>query len=168
MSSEFRVRSLESNTPNPIRISEFKSPNSELNYSELMIVGTGIDIVNIERIEQVMARWGDLFLGRVFTEKEIFWCQRRARPSECFAVFFAAKEAFLKAIGTGLRNGIQWTDIEVEHEPSGKPRLSFRRKAKELLETNRIQRAFVTLSHDRPCAVAHVILEGRNDEGSDR
>jgi holo-[acyl-carrier protein] synthase len=67
-----------------------------------------------------------------------------------------------------LRNGIQWTDIEVEHESSGKPHLSFRRKAKELLETNRIQRTFVTLSHDRPCAVAHVILEGRNDEGSDR
>ena len=133
-----------------------------------MIFGIGIDIVNIERIEQVMARWGDLFLGRVFTEKEIFWCQRRARPSECFAVLFAAKEAFLKAIGTGLRNGIQWTDIEVEHESSGKPHLSFRRKAKELLETNRIQKASVTLSHDRPCAVAHVILEGRNNEGSDR
>jgi holo-[acyl-carrier protein] synthase len=144
--------------------SEIRTPNSELD----MIFGTGIDIVNIERIEQVMARWGDIFLGRVFTEKEIFWCQRRARPAECFAVFFAAKEAFLKAIGTGLRNGIQWTDIEVEHEPSGKPRLSFRRKAKEFLETNQIQRAFVTLSHDRPCAVAHVILEGRNDEGSDR
>jgi len=133
-----------------------------------MIFGTGIDVVNIERIEHVMSRWGDLFLGRIFTEKEIFWCQRRARPSECFAVFFAAKEAFLKAIGTGLRNGIQWTDIEVEHESSGRPRLSFRRKAKELLETNQIQRAFITLSHDRPCAVAHVILEGRNDEGSDR
>jgi holo-[acyl-carrier protein] synthase len=168
MRSEFGVRSLESNTPNPIKIYELKSPNTELIYSELMIFGTGIDIVNIERIEQVMARWGDLFLDRVFTEKEIFWCQRRARPSECFAVFFAAKEAFLKAIGTGLRNGIQWTDIEVEHEPSGKPRLSFRRKAKELLETNQIQRTLVTLSHDRPCAVAHVILEGRNDEGSDR
>ena len=168
MRSEFRVRSLESNAPNPIKICEFKSPNSELNHSELMIVGTGIDIVNIERIEHVMTRWGDLFLDRVFTEKEIFWCQRRARPSECFAVFFAAKEAFLKAIGTGLRNGIQWTDIEVEHESSGKPCLSFRRKAKEFLETNRVQRTFVTLSHDRPCAVAHVILEGRNDEGSDR
>jgi len=116
----------------------------------------------------VMTRWGDLFLGRVFTESEISWCQRRARPSECFAALFAAKEAFLKAIGTGLRNGLRWTDIEVEHEPSGKPHFSLRRKAKELLETHRIQRALVTLSHDRPYAVAHVILEGRNDEGSDR
>ena len=133
-----------------------------------MIFGTGIDIVNIERIEQVMTRWGDLFLDRVFTEKEIFWCQRRARPSECFAVFFAAKEAFLKAIGTGLRNGISWTDVEVEHEPSGKPHLSFRRRAKELVQANRIEGSFVTLSHDRPFAVAHVVLEGRQNEGSNR
>ena len=88
-----------------------------------MIIGTGIDIVNIDRIERLMARWGDLFLGRVFTKKEIARCQRRARPPECFAIRFAAKEAFLKAIGWGLRNGVQWTDIEVENDPMGKPTL---------------------------------------------
>lgn len=96
-----------------------------------MIIGTGIDIVNMERIEQLMARWGDLFLGRVFTEKEIVRCQRQSRPPECFALRFAAKEAFLKAIGWGLRNGIQWRDIEVGNDPVGKPSLSFYRKAKE-------------------------------------
>jgi len=133
-----------------------------------MIFGTGIDIVNIERVESLMARWGDLFLGRVFTEKEIVWCQGRSRPPECFAIRFAAKEAFLKAIGLGLRNGIYWTDIEVENDPMGKPLLSFHRKAREILETQRIHKALLTLSHDRPYAVAHVILEGRNDEGSDR
>ncbi len=131
-----------------------------------MIFGTGIDIVSVERIEEAVSRWGNLFLARVFTDREIAWCQRRARPSESFAVFFAAKEAFLKAIGTGLRNGIQWKDIEVEHEASGKPRLSLQRRAKELLEKNRIEKTFVTLSHDCRCAVAHVILEGRADEGS--
>jgi holo-[acyl-carrier protein] synthase len=133
-----------------------------------MVIGTGIDIVNIERIEGLMARWGDLFLGRVFTEKEIVWCQRRIRPPECFAIRFAAKEAFLKAIGWGLRNGIQWTDIEVENDVSGKPSFSFHRKAKEVLETLRIEKALLTLSHDRPCAVAHVLLEERNDESRDR
>jgi len=133
-----------------------------------MIFGTGIDIVNIERIESLMARWGDLFLGRVFTEQEIIWCQGRTRPPECFAIRFAAKEAFLKAIGLGLRNGIYWTDIEVENDPMGKPLLSFHRKAREILETHRIHNALLTLSHDRPYAVAHVILEGRNDEGSNR
>lgn len=133
-----------------------------------MIVGTGIDIVNIGRIESLMARWGDHFLDRVFTEKEIVWCQQRTRSPECFATRFAAKEAFLKAIGWGLRNGIQWTDIEVENDPMGKPCLFLYRRAKEVLETHRIQKTLLTLSHDRPYAVAHVILEGRNDEGSDR
>jgi holo-[acyl-carrier protein] synthase len=133
-----------------------------------MIVGSGIDIVNIDRIESLMARWGDLFLSRVFTEREILWCQQRTRPSECFAIRFAAKEAFLKAIGLGLRDGIHWTDIEVESNPLGKPLLSFHRKAKELLEIHRIYKALLTLSHDRPYAVAHVILEGRYDEGNDR
>ena len=132
-----------------------------------MVVGTGIDIVNINRIEHLMARWGDLFLDRVFTEKEIVWCQRRTRPPECFAIRFAAKEAFLKAIGWGLRNGIQWTDIEVENDSMGKPSFSFHRKAKEVLENLRIQKALLTLSHDRPFAVAHVLLEEGHDESSD-
>jgi holo-[acyl-carrier protein] synthase len=133
-----------------------------------MIIGTGIDIVNIERIERLMARWGDLFLGRVFTEKEIVWCQQRTQPAECFAIRFAAKEAFLKAIGWGIRNGIQWIDIEVENDHMGRPLFSFHRKAKEVFDTYRIQKALLTLSHDRPYAVAHVLLEGRNDESSDR
>jgi len=152
----------------------FRIPNSE--YSEIrnpnsafdMIVGTGIDIVHIERIENMMARWGNLFLGRLFTEKEIVWCQQRTRPPECFATRFAAKEAFLKAIGSGLRNGIQWKDIEVENDSFGKPLFSFHRKAKEILGTQRIKKALLTLSHERPFAVAHVILEGTSDEGSNR
>jgi holo-[acyl-carrier protein] synthase len=133
-----------------------------------MVIGTGIDIVNIQRIERMMARWGDLFLSRVFTEREIVWCQQRTRPPECFAIRFAAKEAFLKAIGWGLRDGIQWTDVEVETDPMGKPLLSFHRKAKEVTETLRIHKALLTLSHDRPYAVAHVLLEERDDESSDR
>jgi holo-[acyl-carrier protein] synthase len=132
-----------------------------------MIVGTGIDIVNMDRIERMMARWGDLFLRRVFTEKEIVWCQQRIRPPECFATRFAAKEAFLKAIGWGLRNGIQWIDIEVENNPMGKPSFSFHRKATEVLNILRIEKTFLTLSHDRPYAVAHVLLEDGNDESSD-
>ena len=133
-----------------------------------MIVGTGIDIVNIDRIERLMARWGDPFLGRVFTQQEIRWCQQRARSPECFAIRFAAKEAFLKAIGWGLRNGIQWTDIEVGNDRMGKPVLSFHRKAKEICKTLRFKKALLTLSHDRPYAVAHVSLEEGNDESSDR
>lgn len=133
-----------------------------------MIIGSGIDIVNIERIEGLVGRWGNRFLERVYTEREISRCQRQFRPAECFALRFAAKEAFLKAIGSGLRNGIQWTDIEVENDPLGKPLLFVHRKAKEILQTHRIERTFLTLSHDRPFAVAHVLLEGKDDESSDR
>ncbi|HSB03865.1 MAG TPA: holo-ACP synthase [Thermodesulfobacteriota bacterium] len=125
-----------------------------------MIIGTGIDIVNIERIDHLITRWGDLFLRRVFTEREIVRCQKQARPSECFALRFAAKEAFLKAIGLGYREGIRWTDMEVENDSMGKPFLSVHRKAKELIQLLRVRQALLTLSHDRPYAVAHVILEG--------
>ena len=129
-----------------------------------MVIGTGIDIVNIERIERLMTRWGDLFRGRVFTDGEIARCQRQARPSECFAIRFAAKEAFLKAIGLGYREGIRWTDIEVVNDSLGKPSLLFHRRARDLFQILRIRQAFLTLSHDRPYAVAHVLLEGKTDE----
>ena len=133
-----------------------------------MIIGTGIDIVNIERIERAMTRWGDHFAHRVFTEREMVWCQKRSRPSECFAIRFAAKEAFLKAIGRGLRNGILWTDIEVENDSLGRPFLSLHRKAREVFESLQVERPLLTLSHDRPCAVAHVLLERRDGKSDDR
>ena len=125
-----------------------------------MIIGTGIDIVNIDRIDHLLTRWGDPFRCRVFTEREIVRCQKQARPSECFALRFAAKEAFLKAIGLGYREGIRWTDIEVENDSMGKPSLSVQRKAKELIQMLRVHQTLLTLSHDHPYAVAHIILEG--------
>ena len=133
-----------------------------------MIIGTGMDLVNIERIERAMNRWGNLFLRRVFTEKEIRGCLKRTRPSECFAIRFAAKEAFLKAIGWGLRNGLQWIDIEIENDPMGKPFFNVYRKAREVLDALRVQTSLLTLSHEPPYAVAHVILEGRDHESHDR
>ncbi len=131
-----------------------------------MIIGTGIDISHIDRIANLITRWGDLFTGRVFTKREIEWCRRRVNPPECFALRFAAKEALLKAIGTGLREGIRWTDIEVENEPSGRPCFAFHRRTKEILSERGVRKAFLTLSHERPFAVAHVLLEGE-DESSD-
>lgn len=133
-----------------------------------MIIGTGIDIVHIERVEQLLNRWGDRFIRRVFTEKENLRCRRRPRPSECYATRFAAKEAFLKAIGSGLRNGIRWTDVEIESDPLGKPFLLLHGRAREVSESSRIRNAHLTLSHERFYAVAHVLLEGTDDEGCDR
>jgi holo-[acyl-carrier protein] synthase len=125
-----------------------------------MIIGIGIDIVKIDRIERMMTRWGNHFLGRIFTEKEIARCQKRAHPAGCFATRFAAKEAFLKAIGWGLRNGIRWTDIEVDNDPLGRPFVSPHRRAKKALQVQEIQKALLTLSHESTYAVAYVILEG--------
>jgi holo-[acyl-carrier protein] synthase len=110
----------------------------------MMIAGTGIDLVNIERIERVMGRWGDTFLHRVFTEEEILRCRKNIRPSTCFAARFASKEAFLKAIGWGLRNGIRWTDIEVRHDALGKPFFSFRGKIPGVLEASKSRSRFST------------------------
>ncbi len=129
-----------------------------------MIHGIGIDIVNMERMKGIMSRWGEIFLNRVFTDKEITWCKKRVRPYECFSLRFAAKEAFLKAIGLGLRRGIRWKDIEITSDPNGKPLFNFYRKAKDILDSSHIQNVFLTLSHDKPYAVAHVILEGRYDK----
>ena len=125
-----------------------------------MIIGTGIDIVSIERVERMISRWGDLFLRRVFTPREMGWCQKRRRASECFASRLAAKEAFLKALGWGLRNGIQWTDIEVINDPLGKPMVTLHHKAGERLGTLGVSKSLLTLSHEHRYAVAHVVLEG--------
>ncbi len=133
-----------------------------------MIIGTGIDVVNIDRMEGVMKRWGDAFLHRLFTEQEIAFCQKNIRPSTGFAARFAAKEAFLKAIGLGLRGGIQWIDIEVRNDALGKPLLFFHGKVPEVLTALHVKKSFLTLSHEHPYAVAHVLLEGGDHEGSDR
>jgi holo-[acyl-carrier protein] synthase len=130
-----------------------------------MILGTGIDIVNVERIERLLSRWGDRFLTRVFTEGEVACCRRRIRFSDCLALRFAAKEAFLKAIGWGLQNGIRWTDLEVRSDPMGKPFFTLRGKAKEVVEARKVEGVFLTLSDERPYAVAHVILEGKDEKG---
>jgi len=130
-----------------------------------MILGTGIDIVHIERIERLISRWGERFLARVFTEREIAWCRRRVRFADCLGLRFAAKEAFLKAIGWGLQNGIRWTDMEVRSDPMGKPFFILHGKAREAAEARKVDQVHLTLSDERPYAVAHVILEGEGYEG---
>jgi holo-[acyl-carrier protein] synthase len=125
-----------------------------------MIVGIGIDVVEISRIEETIARFGDRFLRRVFTPAEIAYCQRAAHPAERFAARFAAKEAALKALGTGKRGGIRWHDVEIVPSPSGQPRIELHARAHERLRALGGRRAHVSLSHGRDLAVAQVILEG--------
>src|SRR6516164_1162277 len=90
-----------------------------------MIVGTGVDITEVPRIEASIARFGERFLRRVFTDAEIRYCDSKANKAERYAARFAAKEAALKAIGTGLSRGISWNDVEVTRTPSGRPTIAF-------------------------------------------
>jgi len=127
-----------------------------------MIYGTGIDVVEIDRIEKELARYGDRFCETLFTKDEIAYCKRgsnRKAQSQCFAGRFAAKEAFFKAIGTGLRNGLQWKDIEILNDTLGKPKILLREKAQELVKKEKISNIQLSISHNHSCAVAAVILE---------
>lgn len=124
-----------------------------------MIYGIGIDIVDVTRIEKAMKRWGDQFLDRVFTQNEIEYCRSKARQATRFALRFAAKEAFTKALGLGLRGGLSFQHIEVLRSDLGQPHLGLHGKAKDLCERRGIKRSFLSLSDDGYYAVALVILE---------
>src|SRR5436853_5857264 len=127
-----------------------------------MIVAIGIDIVEIARIEEVFARRGERFRNRVFTESEIAYCESRAAKMESYAARFAAKEAAMKALGTGWGDGVGWHDIEVRRSPTGVPSLQFRGRALERLNELGARRAHLSLTHSRDMAMAQVILEGKS------
>ena len=125
-----------------------------------MIRGIGVDIVKVDRIEKAVERWGHRFLKRIFTAAEIERCQKRARPAQCLALRFAAKEAFAKALGLGMRKGLRWRDIEVVHDHLGKPDLVLHNQAQRLLEAVEASRTWLSLSDERESAFAVVVLEG--------
>jgi holo-[acyl-carrier protein] synthase len=125
-----------------------------------MIRGKGVDIVKVDRIEKAVERWGHRFLERIFTAAEIERCQKRARPAQCLALRFAAKEAFAKALGLGMREGLRWRDIEVVHDNFGKPDLLLHNQAQRLLETVEASKTWLSLSDERESALAVVVLEG--------
>ena len=124
-----------------------------------MIYGTGVDLVKIERMEKVVSRWGDRFLKRVFTEEEIRFCYGRPSPHAAFALRFAAKEAFSKALGLGMRRGVRWRDIDVFHSPAGKPGLKLSGASQQICRSNDIKGIHLSLSDDGAYGVAVVILE---------
>jgi len=124
-----------------------------------VIYGIGTDIVRISRIKKAIERWGDRFLNKVFTEYEIRFCNSRPRPVNAFALRFAAKEAFSKAIGLGMKQGIRWRDIEVFHYPSGKPAIRLYGKSREICEKEQIKGIHITLSDEGDYGIAFVVLE---------
>jgi len=121
-----------------------------------MIKGTGIDIVEITRIEKVMERKGESFLRRVFTAREIAYCCRSGRPAPRLAARFAAKEAVLKALGLGLRR-VKWTDIEIGRDELGKPLVMLCGQAAAIAAERGISELHLSLTHSRDYAAAQVI-----------
>ena len=124
-----------------------------------MIVGTGIDIAEVPRIAQALARHGERFLHRVFTEGEIRYCDSKANRVERYAARFAAKEAAMKALGTGWNHGVRWRDIEVSRQPGGRPTITFHGKAAAFAERLGTVHIALSLSHTAEQAIAQVILE---------
>ncbi|NOZ62462.1 MAG: holo-ACP synthase [Calditrichaeota bacterium] len=124
-----------------------------------MIIGIGVDIVNVSRLKISIERFGDRFLKRVFTSKELEDCLGKANQFEKLAARFAAKEATVKAIGIGLRNGITWQDIEVRNDGMGKPEIHSYGKCKQMLHVLSVSRVHVSLSHSDDSAIAMVVLE---------
>lgn len=124
-----------------------------------MIVGTGIDIAEVPRIRQSIERFGGRFLQRVFTEGEIRYCESKANRFERYAARFAAKEAGMKALGTGWNFGVRWRDLEVARKPGGRPTLLLHGKAAEFAAKLGATNIALSLTHTPAQAMAQVILE---------
>ena len=124
-----------------------------------MIYGIGIDLVNIKRMARVIDRWGTRFMNRIFTAQEINFCLQGPKLVSSLAMRFAAKEAFSKALGLGMRKGIRWRDIEIVHNPNGRPDLNVTGKALSFCHEEEINGWYVTLSDEGDYSIAVVVLE---------
>ncbi|HEY1647602.1 MAG TPA: holo-ACP synthase [Terracidiphilus sp.] len=125
-----------------------------------MIVGSGIDLVEIGRIQHAVNRYGARFLDRVYTRAEQNYCLSKRSSGESFAARFAAKEAAAKALGTGISRGVHWLEIEVVRERGGRPGVQFHGRAAEIAAGLGMARAALSLTHTAALAMASVVLEG--------
>jgi holo-[acyl-carrier protein] synthase len=128
-------------------------------YDVWMIIGTGVDIAEVPRIRESIERYGDRFLHRIFTEGEIRYCEAKATRFESYAARFAAKEAGMKALGTGWSNGVRWRDIEVVRPKGQRPTLQLHGQAAAIAAKLGSKHIALSLTHTSEEALAHVILE---------
>jgi holo-[acyl-carrier protein] synthase len=124
-----------------------------------MIVGTGVDLAEVPRIKASIERFGVRFTERIYTPAEIAYVERKANRYERYAARFAAKEAGMKAIGTGWSYGVRWQDFEVANLPSGKPTLRFHGKAAQIADKLGVRNVSLSITHTAELGMAHVILE---------
>jgi holo-[acyl-carrier protein] synthase len=124
-----------------------------------MVIGTGIDLVEIKRIQESMDRYGQRFLDRIYTAAEQAYCLRKRKSAESLAARFAAKEAGAKALGTGISHGVGWLEIEVVREASGRPTVQYHGRAAEIAARLGVARAALSITHTAELAMASIILE---------
>lgn len=125
----------------------------------MAIYGIGIDLIGVERLERILERWGGRFEKRVFTEVEIKACSPRKAYTSCLAMRFAAKEAFVKALGIGMRAPVLWLDIEVRNTPMGKPEIFLSERASDFCKGLGIRSWHLSLTDDGAYGAAIVIVE---------
>lgn len=128
-------------------------------WDMLVVIGLGIDLVDIEEFQEEVDRKKEPFLARVFTDSERNYCATRPNPYHSFAATFAAKEAAMKALGTGWTDEADWQDIEVIREPSGKPTIAFNRGLLERAAKAGLKNSFLSLTHTSKTSAAVVVLE---------
>jgi holo-[acyl-carrier protein] synthase len=124
-----------------------------------MIVGTGIDVAEVPRVAAAIDRFGQRFIRRIFTEAEILYCDSKANRVERYAARFAAKEAGMKALGTGWNYGVRWRDVEVLRKPGQRPTIVFHGRAGEFAKKLGVVNAALSITHTEEQAIAQVILE---------
>jgi holo-[acyl-carrier protein] synthase len=124
-----------------------------------MVLGSGVDVCEVPRLRDAIARHGERLLHRVFTDREIAYAERKANKFERYAARFAAKEAGMKALGTGWRGGLGWRDLEVTNQRSGRPTLTFHGVAAKIAEQLGVRNISLSITHTKEQALAMVILE---------
>src|SRR5262245_33995134 len=124
-----------------------------------MIVGSGVDLAEVDRIRKSIERFGARFVDRIFTPAEIAYVEKKANKFERYAARFAAKEAGMKAIGTGWKRGVRWHDFEVANLPSGKPTLLLHGVAAQVADRLKVRNISLSITHTAELGMAHVILE---------
>ncbi len=127
------------------------------------VVGIGTDIIEVARIAEMIQKHEEMFLTRVYTKDEILYCSARKAANQHYAGRWAAKEAMLKALGTGWAKGIRWTDIEVKHDNAGQPRLELWGAARQIAADLGITDVKISISHCRAFAIAYVIAMAGNE-----
>lgn len=125
-----------------------------------MIIGMGVDIAEVERIKAAIERHGEVFLRRIYTERERAYCEQFRNKYERYAGRFAAKEAGMKGLGTGWRRGVKWVDFEVTRETGGRPTLALAGEAAKIAEQLGVKRVALSITHTAEQALAQVIFEG--------